>query len=206
MLLRPLTVGVIQTNCYIVGCEETRQGAVIDPGGDGDRIMRVVEESGLDICYVLITHAHMDHIGATAEVVQATGGKLAIHPAEIPLLKMNGGASWFGLAMPPAPSPDIELEEGQVLEVGTLRFQVLFVPGHSPGHVAFYEAGEGVVFDGDVVFAMGIGRTDLPGGDWNTLMRSIREVLLALPDETVIYPGHGPKTTVGHEKTHNPWL
>lgn len=206
MILHPIPVGMIQTNCYVVGCEETREGAVIDPGGDGDRILRVVEQNDLDIRYVLITHAHMDHIGAIAEVVEATGAKMAIHPAEIPLLRADGGASWFGFAMPPSPPPDIKLEEGQVLEVGMLRFQVLFVPGHSPGHVAFYEADEGVVFDGDVVFALGIGRTDLPGGDWDTLMRSIREVLFALPDETVLYPGHGPKTTVGHEKTHNPWL
>lgn len=206
MLIHTMQVGMIQTNCYIVGCKETQQGVVIDPGGDGDRIVRAVEQSGLDIRYVLITHAHMDHIGATAEVVKGAGGKLAIHPAEIPLLQADGGASWFGFTMSPAPPPDIELEGGQVLEVGKLRFQVLFVPGHSAGHVAFYEASEGVVFDGDVLFAMGIGRTDLPGGDWGTLERSIREVLFALPDETVVYPGHGPKTTVGYEKAHNPWL
>jgi len=206
MFLRPLTVGVIKTNCYVVGCEETQQGAVIDPGGGGDSIARVVEQQGLDVDYVLVTHAHMDHIAAAAEVVEATGGKLAVHPAEIPLLRKDGGASWFGFNMKPSPPPDIELEQGQVLEVGKLRFQVLLVPGHSPGHVAFYEPDEGVVFDGDVLFASGIGRTDLPGGDWDTLMRSIREVLFALPDETLVYPGHGPKTTIGYEKKHNPWL
>jgi hydroxyacylglutathione hydrolase len=206
MILRAMQVGMIQTNCYVVGCEETKQGVVIDPGGDGDRIVRVVEQNGLDIRYVLLTHAHMDHVAGTADVVKGTGGKLAAHPDAIPLLKTDGGASWFGFTMPPCPLPDIELEAGQVLEVGKLRFQVLYVPGHSPGHVAFYEADEGVIFDGDVLFASGVGRADLPGGDWDTLARSIREVIFALPDETVVYPGHGPKTTVGYEKSHNPWL
>ncbi len=206
MLLHSLTVGMIQANCYVVGCEETREGVIIDPGGDPERILRIVEDAGLTIRYVLNTHCHFDHMAANADVVAATGAPLALHPAEIPLLKADGGASWFGFTMSPSPPPDIELEEGQMLEVGTLRFQVLFVPGHSPGHVAFYEADEGVVFDGDVLFAGGVGRTDLPGGDWDTLMRSIRKVLLALPDETVLYPGHGPKTTVGREKKSNPWV
>jgi glyoxylase-like metal-dependent hydrolase (beta-lactamase superfamily II) len=102
--------------------------------------------------------------------------------------------------------PDVELEDGQVLEVGTLRFQVLHTPGHSPGGVTFYLNHDGVAFDGDVLFQMGVGRTDLPGGDWDTLLRSIQEVLFALPDETVLYPGHGPKTTVGQERRSNPWL
>jgi len=206
MLLHHLTVGIIQTNCYVVGCEETSEGAIIDPGGDPERILKVVEENGLNIRYVLLTHAHMDHVAGTAAVVEATGGKLAAHPAAIPLLKADGGASWFGFTMEPCPPPDIELKEGQVLEVGKLRLQVLYLPGHSPGHVAFYEADEGVVFDGDVLFAQGIGRTDLPGGDWGTLERSIREGLFTLPDETKVYPGHGPETTVGYEKAHNPWL
>lgn len=113
----------------------------------------------------------------------------------------------FGVPVKESPLPDVELEPDQVLEVGTLRFQVLHTPGHSAGGgVTFYLAEEGAAFDGDVLFAMGIGRTDLPGGSWDTLKRSIREVLFALPDETVVYPGHGPKTTVGHEKRSNPWL
>ena len=206
MIIRIMPVGIIQTNCYIVGCEETQQGVVIDPGGDGDRIVRAVEQNGLDIRYVLITHAHMDHVAGTADVVKGTGGKLAAHPDAIPLLKTDGGASWFGFTMPPCPIPDIELEAGQVLEVGKLRFQVLFVPGHSPGHVSFYEANEGVVFDGDVLFAQGIGRTDLPGGSYEALMRSIQEQLMSLPNDTVVYSGHGPKTTIGRERVSNPWL
>jgi hydroxyacylglutathione hydrolase len=145
-------------------------------------------------------------MGANAEVVAATGAPLALHPAELPVLEAQGGAAWFGVAVSESPPPDVELEDGQVLEVGTLRFRVLHTPGHSPGGVTFYLAEEGVAFDGDVLFAGGVGRTDLPGGDYETLMRSIREVLFSLPDETVLYPGHMSRTTVGREKAHNPWL
>ena len=206
MLIYTVPVGITQTNCYIVGCEETREGVVIDPGANPERILAAIEESGLTIRYVLNTHCHFDHMGANAEIVAATGAPLALHPAELPILQAKGGASWFGVSVKESPLPDVELEPGQVIEVGRLRFQVLFTPGHSPGSVTFYEADEGVAFDGDVLFAGGIGRTDLPGGDWDTLMRSIREVLFALPDETKLYSGHGPATTVGHEKAHNPWL
>ncbi len=206
MLIRSIPVGMNQTNCYIVGCEETQQGAVIDPGGEGKRIVREIERTGLDIRYVLITHAHFDHIGGIAKVVEATGAKLAIHPNEQPLLEADGGASLWGLKVEPSPPPDIELSDGQILTVGELTFEVLFTPGHSPGGVTFYEADEGVAFDGDLLFANGVGRTDLPGGDTSTLMHSIKDVLFALPDDTIIYSGHGPKTTVGQEKRSNPWV
>lgn len=206
MLIRSIPVGMNQTNCYIVGCEKTQQGAVIDPGGEGKRIVRKIERTGLDIRYVLITHAHFDHIGGIAKVVEATGAKLAIHPNEQPLLEADGGASLWGLKVEPSPPPDIELSDGQVLTVGELTFEVLFTPGHSPGGVTFYEADEGVAFDGDLLFANGVGRTDLPGGDTSTLMHSITDVLFALPDDTIIYAGHGPKTTVGQEKQSNPWV
>ena len=206
LIIHTIPVGITQTNCYIVGCEETQEGVVIDPGANPGRILKGIEESGLTIRYVLNTHCHFDHMGANADVVTATGAPLALHPAELPILQAKGGAAWFGVLVKESPLPDVELEPGQVIEVGTLRFQVLFTPGHSPGSVTFYEADEGVAFDGDVLFASGVGRTDLHGGDWDTLMRSIREVLFALPDETVLYSGHGPKTTVGREKHSNPWL
>ena len=179
---------------------------MIDPGANPGRILKGIEESGLTIRYVLNTHCHFDHMGANGDVVAATGAPLALHPAELPILQAKGGAAWFGVLVKESPLPDVELEPGQVIEVGALRFQVLFTPGHSPGSVTFYEADEGVAFDGDVLFASGVGRTDLHGGDWDTLMRSIREVLFALPDETVLYSGHGPKTTVGREKHSNPWV
>ncbi len=183
-----------------------RRGVIIDPGGDADRILQAVRDAGLKVRYVLNTHCHFDHMAANAEVVAATGASLAIHPAERPILESRGGAAWFGVRIPPSPPPDIELADGQILEVGTLRLKALHTPGHSPGSVTFYIQEAGVAFDGDVLFAMGVGRTDLPGGDWDTLMQSIADVLFGLPDETVLYPGHGPRTTVGQEKRFNPWL
>jgi hydroxyacylglutathione hydrolase len=206
VILHTIPVGITQTNCYVVGCEETHEGAVIDPGGHPNRILKTIEESGLAIRYVLNTHCHFDHMGANAAVVTATGAPLALHPAELPILQARGGAAWFGVPVKASPMPDVELEDGQTLEVGTLRFQVLHTPGHSPGGVTFYLAEEGVAFDGDVLFQMGVGRHDLPGGDWDTLVRSIQEVLFTLPDDTVLYSGHGPKTTVGREKRSNPWV
>jgi hydroxyacylglutathione hydrolase len=206
LILRTVHVGITQTNCYVVGCEETHEGVVIDPGGHPNRILKAIEDSGVTIHYVLNTHCHFDHMGANAEIVAATGALLALHPAELPILQARGGASLFGVLVKESPMPDVELEDGQVIEVGEFRFQVLHTPGHSPGGVTFYLEEEGVAFDGDVLFAMGVGRTDLTGGDWDTLVHSIHEMLFALPDETVLYPGHGPKTTVGHEKAHNPWV
>jgi len=206
MILSIVHVGITQTNCYVVGCEETREGVVIDPGGHPGRILKAVEENDLTIRYVLNTHCHFDHMGANAEIVAATGAPLALHPAELPILEAKGGAALFGLPEVESPMPDVELEDGQVLEVGTLRFRVLHTPGHSPGGVTFYLEEEGVAFDGDVLFADGVGRTDLPGGDWDTLEHSICEVLFKLPDGTVLYPGHMSKTTVGQERSFNPCL
>ncbi len=206
MIIATLPVGMIQTNCYLVGCEETQEGVVIDPGGHPQRILAEVERHGLTIKVVLNTHAHFDHTDANRAIVEATGAPLALHPLERPLLQASGGAALFGLQADPSPPPDLELHDGDELEVGKLRFQVLHTPGHTPGHVCFYEPAEGVLFDGDVLFYRGIGRTDLQGGSWQQLMSSIQRVLFALPDETVVYSGHGPATTIGDEKQHNPWL
>ena len=201
-----LHVGMIQTNCYVVGCEETRLGAVIDPGGHPERILAEVERHELDVKYVLNTHAHFDHTDANAAILEATGAQLAIHPEELPILQASGGASWFGVNANISPSPDIELSDGDELEIGQLRFQVLHTPGHSPGHVCFYEPDEGVVFDGDVLFYRAIGRHDLPGGNQAQLFDSIQRILFALPDDTAVYSGHGPVTAIGEEKQLNPWL
>lgn len=206
MILRTIPVGITLTNCYVVACDQTKEGVVIDPGGHPDRILKAIEEAGVSVRYVLNTHCHFDHMGANADIVEATGALLALHPAERPILESRGGAQWFGVPVRESPPPDVELRGGDVLSVGTLRFQVLETPGHSPGGLTFYLEEQGAAFDGDLLFAMGVGRTDLPGGDWDTLMRSIRDVLFALPDETVIYPGHGQKTTVGREKRLNPWV
>jgi len=206
LIVKQLPVGPIQTNCYIAGCEETKEGVVIDPGDEAERILAEIEASNLTIKYILNTHAHFDHILANQALVEATGAPLAIHPLEIPMLKDGGGAAAFGLQAPSGPEPDIELAEGDTITFGTHTFEVLFTPGHTVGHVSFYERSVGIIFDGDVLFAGGIGRTDLPGGDHETLMNSINEKLMLLPDETTVCSGHGPVTTIGRERAGNPWL
>jgi len=206
MLIKQLTVGQVQTNCYIAGCETTHEGVVIDPGDEAERILAEVKKMGLTIKYILNTHAHFDHIMANGPMVKATGAPLAIHPLELPLLHQKGGAAMFGLSAPSSPEPDIMLAEGDTISFGQYTFQVLFTPGHTVGHVSFYEPTAGVIFDGDVLFAQGIGRTDFPGGNHKTLLTSIYEKLMVLPDETVVYSGHGPVTTIGDERVSNPWL
>jgi hydroxyacylglutathione hydrolase len=206
VIIVPLPVGVIQANCYLAACEQTLKTAVIDPGGHPARILAEVKRRGLEVTHILNTHGHFDHTEANGALKAATGAQLAIHRADIPLLQASGGAAWFGLQAEPSPLPDIELDDGDELQVGDLCFTVLHTPGHTPGHVSFYEPAAAVVFDGDLLFAGGVGRTDLPGGSWNDLLDSIKRVLFALPDETKVYSGHGPVTTIGAEKRDNPWL
>lgn len=206
MQIVTLPVGMIQTNCYIVGCPKSGEGVVIDPGGHPERILAEIERLGLSIQYVLNTHAHFDHTDANGAIVKATGAPLALHPEDRALLAASGGAALFGLQAQPSPPPDLDLHDGDEIRVGRLNFQVLHTPGHTPGHVCFYEPQEGVLFDGDVLFFRGVGRTDLPGGSWQQLLDSIQRRLFVLPDETVVYSGHGPATTIGDEKRHNPWL
>lgn len=206
MIVVTLPVGMLQANCYIVGCPETHEGAIIDPGGDPELILAEVRRHKLTIKYVLNTHAHFDHTAANRAVVEATAAALAIHPKDRALLMAGSGGQWFGLSSAPSPAPTVDLQPGDRLEVGRLVLEVLHTPGHSPGHVSFYERDEGAVFDGDVLFNRGIGRSDLPGGSWQQLLDSIRRVLLALPDDTIVYSGHGPATTIGEEKLYNPWL
>jgi len=206
MLITTLSVGPIGTNCYIIGCEETLEGMIIDPGGHAGKILAAVQKMNLTIKYVVNTHAHFDHTTANKELIKATSALLVIHPDEVPILQAGGGAQWFGFPADSSPEPGLLVNEGDTLQVGKLAFQVMHTPGHSPGHIILYEANENALFDGDMLFYRGIGRSDLPGGNHATLMRSIREKILTLPDETIVYSGHGPATTVGEEKQLNPWL
>ena len=206
MIVKQLPVGMIQANCYLASCEETKEGVIIDPGDEAERILAQVEAAGLTIKYILNTHAHFDHIMANAPLVEMLGVPLALHPLDLPLLRQNGGAALFGLEAPPSPDPDLELAEGDTISFGSYTLQVLYTPGHTPGHVSFYEPRAKIVFDGDVLFADGIGRTDLPGGDFETLMHSITEKLMVLPDDTTVCSGHGPITSIGRERAGNPWL
>jgi len=205
LIVKMLCVGLLQTNCYIVGCEDTKEAAIIDPGGDAKLILAEVERLGLKIKYVINTHGHFDHTLANKGVVNATGASLAIHSADAPMLTEGGGALFFGIMGKASPPADMILDEGQVLTVGKIELQVLHTPGHSPGSICLYNEEEGVLFDGDILFNMGIGRSDLPGGNYRVLMESIQK-LLTLPDETTVYPGHGPATTIGRERRSNPFL
>lgn len=207
MILKTITVTTFGTNCYIVGCADTRQGAILDPGGDAPAILAAIRESGLTIQHVINTHGHIDHSGANRAVLEATGATLLAHRLEATLLADPQRNLGFLLGQStPGPAPDRLLEEGDIIEIGTLRWQVLHTPGHTPGGISLYCDAEATAFTGDTLFRGGIGRTDLPGGHHAMLIASITGKLLTLPDATVIYPGHGPASTIGHEKRHNPWL
>jgi len=207
MILRALELGPFASNCYIVGSEATHEGMIIDPGAEGEAILENARELGLDIKIIVVTHAHIDHVGVLGVVKDATGAPFAIHEAEADGEAMEGMARMLGM-MPrsfrPPPKPDRLLKDGDILEVGDLSFTVIHTPGHSPGGVSIY--GHGVVFSGDTLFNFGIGRTDFPGCSYNKLMDSIHNKLMALPDETIVLPGHGPKTTIATERRYNPFL
>lgn len=206
--IKQLPLGPLQTNCYFLGCTETKQAAVIDPAWDGDRIAAFVAEQGYTLTSILLTHTHFDHIGGLAQLHEAVpDAPIYAHPDTVPMLHHGPDAAGrYGLTMPTPPEPSHLLAEGDLIEVGKLTLQVLFTPGHAPGHVSFYLAEHAVVFDGDVLFQGSIGRTDLPGANFSELMDAIHHKLLTLPDETHVLSGHGPATTIGRERQHNPFL
>jgi hydroxyacylglutathione hydrolase len=206
MIYRVLQIMPFGTNCYLVASNKTRDGMVIDPAGDAVRILSNISELNLKIGLIVTTHTHPDHIGAIAHVKEATKAKFALHAAEAGIISQydNSQFSKFDPTFRPPPPPDSLLQDGDSIDIGDLVFRVLHTPGHSSGGICI--AGYGVVFSGDTLFNMGIGRTDGPGGNYNLLISSIRSKLLNLPDETVVLPGHGPKTTIGWEKQHNPFL
>jgi hydroxyacylglutathione hydrolase len=205
--VRQLPLGPLQTNCYLIGCEETLQAAVVDPSWNGRSIVATAETDGWEITHILLTHSHFDHVGGLEEVKALTGAPIYIHAEAVEMLNNTTmSAAFFGLRVSPPPSPDEYLSDGQEIQLGELLIQVMYTPGHAPGHVSFYLPDYRVVFDGDVLFQDGIGRTDLPGGDFATLMETIQEKLLTLPDETKVFSGHGPATTIGQERRNNPYL
>jgi len=207
MILEALTVGPFQENCYIVGDEGMGAGVLVDPGDEAVRIALAVEQTGLEIDRILITHAHIDHVGAVADLVDEYACPVLMHAEAEPMLQqLPTQAIMMGLRFGKVPTVDRHLDDEEVLEVGALRLKALYTPGHAPGHLAFYVEGEGLVLSGDALFAGSVGRTDLFGGDMDLLMRSINERLMTLPDETRVYSGHGPQTTIGDERAHNPFL
>jgi hydroxyacylglutathione hydrolase len=207
MILERLTVGPFQENCYIVGDEASGTGVLFDPGDEAARISLAVEQTNLEISQIIITHAHIDHVGAVAALVDEYSCPVLMHAEAEPMLKqLPNQALMMGLRFGKVPAVDGYIEDGDVVEVGGLRFEALYTPGHAPGHLAFYAAEQGLVLSGDALFAGSVGRVDLPGGSMEVLLRSINERLLTLPDETAVHSGHGPETTIGEERAHNPFL
>jgi hydroxyacylglutathione hydrolase len=199
--IRQLPLGPIQTNCYLAACDQTGKAAVIDPAWDGAAIVQIAGREGWTISHILLTHSHFDHVGGLAAVKELTGAPLYVHPDARPLLEKSPLlVAQYGYEIDPPPPPDHLLAEGQTITVGQVVFKVMYTPGHAPGHVCFYAAEEGVIFDGDVLFGNGIGRWDLEGGDYDVLMASIEDKLMTLPDETRVLSGHGPATTIGAER------
>ncbi|HSG80928.1 MAG TPA: MBL fold metallo-hydrolase [Gemmatimonadota bacterium] len=205
MKILGMPVGPFQANAYLAICEATGKCALVDPGADAERLLQAVANEKAEVEVILLTHAHLDHIGGVADAKRETGAPVYLHPADAPLYRAAPEqAIAFGLHMEAQPEPDEQLLDGQVVRIGESKLEIVHTPGHSPGHVCLI--GDGLALVGDCVFAGSIGRTDLPGGDFRTLMESIRAKLLMLPDDTVLYSGHGPATTVGRERASNPFL
>jgi hydroxyacylglutathione hydrolase len=199
-----LTNGAFAENCYLLADPETGDAALVDPGEDAALFLARTRHEGWTVRAVWLTHAHVDHVAGVAAVRAATGAAVWLHPADRPLYdRAADQGRAFGLRIEPLPPPDRSFAEGEPVAVGGVRYDVLHTPGHSPGGVAL--VGHGMAFVGDVLFAGSVGRTDLPGGDTDVLLASIRDKLYALPDDTVVYSGHGPATTIGAEKRDNPF-
>jgi glyoxylase-like metal-dependent hydrolase (beta-lactamase superfamily II) len=207
MLIETLAVGPFVMNAYLVADEESRDAALIDPGDETDRILARIEELELRPRMILNTHGHLDHVTGVQAVKERTGLPFYLHPEDRFLVEsLAQHAAMFGLPAATPPEVDRDLADGDVLRVGALEIEVLHTPGHSPGSVSFHVASEKAVFCGDVLFEGSIGRTDLPRGSLDVLLRSIRERLFPLGDDVVVYPGHGPATTIGQERRTNPFL
>jgi glyoxylase-like metal-dependent hydrolase (beta-lactamase superfamily II) len=203
-----LVLGPVQTNAYVVADPETKEAAVIDPAWDGDLILKSARDRGWRIGHLWYTHAHFDHIGGAAQIADALNPLplVALHPEDHVLWRAGGGGSIFGFDIDPGPEPTIDFVQGMKLKLGSNEFEVRYTPGHTKGHCVLYVAGEKVCFTGDLIFNGSVGRTDLPGGDWNTLENSIHTQIFNMPHETRLLSGHGPATTVGHEKQFNPFV
>ena len=207
MILKRLEVGPFASNCYIVGSESDKEGLIIDPGEGAQTIIKSVRDLELDIKTIVLTHGHIDHIGALGEVKEATGAEVAIHTEDAQRLQGEEGRSisaLFGVPYKTPPAPDRLLKGGDSIDIGDLHFTVLHTPGHTPGGICLL--GHDMVFTGDTLFNYGVGRTDLPGGSYQQLMNSIHTQLMTLPGDTVVYPGHGPKTTIEDEHQGNPFI
>lgn len=208
MVVTTFTGGAFAENGYLVACGADESYLVIDPGASAPEMVDFLQSRGATVAAILLTHAHLDHVeGIPAIRAYAPDAPIYLHPTDLPMYAgVQAQAAAFGMTVPALPAPDRELAAGDVLTFGEVTFEVRFTPGHAPGHVVFYAPADGLCLAGDVVFAGSVGRTDLPGGDWKILFESIRGQVLTLPDETRLLTGHGPETTVGHERRTNPFL
>jgi len=204
MLVERFSVGALEVNCFVVADGKSPEAMIVDPGDEPDRIEDWVKEKGLKVKYLVCTHSHFDHVGGLPELKSSTGAEILLHKAELPIYeRVVEMARLWGFELDKLPPPDRFLAEGDEISVGSLSFKVWHTPGHSPGGVCL--VAPDVVFTGDSLFAGSIGRTDLPGGDYESLMKSLHR-LSSLPDETVVYSGHGPASRIGREKSTNPFL
>ena len=207
MILNMLVTGMLMTNCYILGDEESGEAVVIDPGGSAEKIASILTKNDLTLRYIVNTHGHFDHVLAAAPLKSQAGGEILVHRDDLPLLRDNSFAAAFGLGGDSSkPEPDGYITEGDTISFGKERLKVIHTPGHSPGSVSLVLEGRETVFVGDTLFAGSIGRTDLPGGSYPVLISSVRERLFPLGDDFTVYPGHGPETTIGREKRYNPFF
>jgi glyoxylase-like metal-dependent hydrolase (beta-lactamase superfamily II) len=203
LILQKLVVGELATNCYIIGSETTKEGLIIDPADEAGVILKAIGELKLKIKYIVLTHGHPDHFGALADLKKATGAQVLVHHEDAEILELPPMV-FFGATFPQPPPADRQLEDGDTIELGDLKLKVIHTPGHTPGGICLLA--DSVLFSGDTLFNNGIGRYDLPGGNYEKLMDSLHRRVLTLPEKTVVYPGHGPETTIGEEKRSNPYL
>jgi hydroxyacylglutathione hydrolase len=205
LILQMLTVGPLQTNCYILGDEKSKEAVVIDPAGDFEDIKKQLNKSKLRVKYIILTHGHFDHTGALAQLKKTTGAEILIHSADASMLSQSTPAQPFFLDSGTDPCPaDRTLKDGDTIEFGSNVLEVLHTPGHTPGGISLLI--DKMIFTGDTLFCGSVGRTDLPGGSYRKLMDSIKTKLLSKDDDYVIYPGHGPESTIGEERRDNPFL
>jgi len=202
-----LETGPLLTNCYIVGDSESRKAAVVDPGGHVGAILSALDRLDLECELIINTHSHFDHVGGNHDLKERTGAEILIHSSEADMLtQLSGQARIFGISIENSPAADRTIDEGDVIEVGSVKMPVLHTPGHSPGGISLVIEGEKKILVGDLVFQGSVGRTDLPGGSMDTLVKMVNDKIFTHPDDTRLYPGHGPATTIGAEKRHNPYL
>lgn len=207
MLFETIVVGPLGVNCFILGDKQSKEGMVVDPGADCDIILATVAQFGINVKYIVNTHGHFDHMGCNRKLKEKTGAPLLAHKEDLNfLVHASRSATKYGLTVEDSPEPDLFLTDGMQLQLGARVVDVLHTPGHTQGGCCLYLANEKLLITGDTLFADSVGRTDLPGGNHDQLITSIRTKLMALPDDTIVWPGHGPSSTIGQERRFNPYL